>query len=231
MTGGRTGFGRMLDGLRRGRDEARAPHAAPTLEFEYRGRAPAGQIDQALLIANRGREAVAPVLRLTPVDELGRPVPDVTVSTVYGSDRGSLVLPPGLGLDILRFDGDGRRAVSTVRVAMTSVTPIERGAASGVVEVQPVAEDGSGTDRFGAWTRFVLRNPNEVPVAVRVVYIVYDVPEAGASQQAVEVVPATGLVIVPAQGSVVEDALPEALASHDGGRAGRAVSLKAYLSH
>ena len=63
------------------------------LRFEYTRTTGPGYMDQTLDILNTGLSAVVPTLEFTAVDRLGAPLPDVTVTTVFGSHRGDMVVP------------------------------------------------------------------------------------------------------------------------------------------
>ena len=77
--------------------------------FDYTPRAGEGRIDQPLDIENPYANARAPVLRFTPLDAEGAPIPGVRVGTAYGSDRGRLVIAGGgTGLEVLRQIARGR---------------------------------------------------------------------------------------------------------------------------
>jgi hypothetical protein len=75
-----------------------------------------GQMNQVLEITNPSPHAWALVLKLTAVDAAGNARPDVTVSAVYGSDRGGLSVSALIGaIDVMRLRGE-----HLDRVALTS---------------------------------------------------------------------------------------------------------------
>ncbi|MCP2340223.1 hypothetical protein [Actinomadura rupiterrae] len=90
------------------------------LVFEYHPGGPdTGFPPRTLVIRNWERLAVAPTLAFTPQDSKGRPVPDVTVRTAFGSDRGLLAVPPrGIAQDALAFEGPRATDVRRVRVTV-----------------------------------------------------------------------------------------------------------------
>ena len=87
---------------------AQAPTPEPSagdLTFSYKGfPAKNDYIDQVLHITNSFDQSVVPVLAFTALDAHGRVLPQVKVTTAYGSDRGNLVVPYGkASLDILQI--------------------------------------------------------------------------------------------------------------------------------
>lgn len=70
-----------------------------SLSFSYQAFGKTGYIDQTLSINNDGRMSVVPTLVITALDNAGRDLPDVRVTTAFGSDQGSLVVQPGGGVD------------------------------------------------------------------------------------------------------------------------------------
>ncbi|MFF3460148.1 hypothetical protein ACFYXH_38810 [Streptomyces sp. NPDC002730] len=77
-------------------------------------------MNQQLEIENVYRGSAVPVLSFSALDKNRQVLPQVKVSTVYGSDRGNLVAPYGTSIDILRFSGPGEHDVSDVRVTVQS---------------------------------------------------------------------------------------------------------------
>ncbi|MFD4688940.1 hypothetical protein [Streptomyces sp. NPDC058463] len=90
--------------------------------------------------------------------------------------------------------------------------------------------DGAEISRFERFSKVELTNDNDFPVFVRVVYILWDQPDEGETQQAVEVTPVGGLTEVPASGTAVLDVTGEAKAAVERNSGGPAVSIKAYYS-
>jgi hypothetical protein len=96
--------------------------------------------------------------------------------------------------------------------------------------VTPLDSSGAEVTRNDVFTRVRVGNDNDDPVAVRLVYIVWDVPRTGRTQQAEFTVPLGDLVTVPARGET-EVAIDPADAAVIEQRAGTApASIKAYFS-
>jgi len=189
-------------------------------------------LSQTIVIANKGASSVVPTLAITPLDGAGHPLTGVSVTTVFGSDHGALVVAPGRngGYDVLVFSGPDRAKVADVAVAVTGTVRATEQSQGAYVTVQTADRNGGPLSKFDRFEQVVLHNPNSAAVSVRTVYIVYDQPSGGASQQAVAVVPVGGLTTVAAGGSVtvpVTGAAQEAVARYSGGPA---VSVKTYFS-
>lgn len=201
------------------------------LSFEYHGTRPQKEtINQALDIRNDDDRSVVPVLAFTPLDKQHKVLSQVKVRTVYGSDRGALVVPYGWGMDILRFSGPGAHEVADVRVRVVSVVPARIRAGIHDVTVQPLDAQGRKVDKFHRFAALRLSNTDGFPVSVRVAYLVYDQPPKGQTQQAVVVVPVGGLTRVPAHGTAVVKVTGAAAAAVARYSDGPAVSIKPYNS-
>lgn len=210
---------------------ARALIAEASLSFHYVGDSGVDQtMNQQLEIKNGLRESLAPVLSFTALDKNHQVLPQVTVSTVYGSDRGNLVAPYGTSIDILRFSGTGEHDVADVRVTVQSAAAARIPA--GEYDVKTQALDGQGREisRFERFSAVRLTNEDDFPVSVRIAYILWDQPPTGTTQQAVEVTPVGGLTEVPAHGTSVVQVTGDAVAAVARNSGGPAVSLKAYSS-
>ncbi len=205
--------------------------AEMSLSFRYVGRSDEEQtMNQQLLITNGSRGSLAPVLAYTALDKNGRAMPQVTVGTVYGSDRGNLVVPYGTSVDILRFSGVGEHEVADVRVTVQSADAAR--IPSGEHEVKTQALDGQGHEisKYKSFSAVRLTNEDAFPVTVRIAYILWDQPPDGVTQQAVEVTPVGGLTEVPAHGTAVVQVAGDAAAAVARNSGGSAVSIKAYNS-
>jgi hypothetical protein len=201
------------------------------LSFEYHGdRAQRETIDQALDIRNDDERSVVPVLALTPLDKQHKVLPQVKVSTVYGTDRGNVVVPYGWSMDILRFSGPGAHQVADVRVRVVSDAPARIRAGIHEVAVQPLDGQGRKVDKFSRFAALRLSNADAFPVAVRLAYLVYDQPPKGQTQQAVIVVPVGGLTRIPAHGTALVKVAGAAAAAVTRYSNGPAVSIKPYNS-
>lgn len=163
-----------------------ATPAAGELSFSYRGSADPGFIDQTLTITNRGGRSVAPTLEFVPVDANGREIPDIAVTTVFGSDRGDLVVLGGENYDILRFEGPNRERVANVTVSVADVRSIDLAPDTEPPDVEPLARGVvvSAGEQFDA---VQITNDADVRFQVRVLLIEWDESEPGISQQAASV--------------------------------------------
>ncbi|SEE90857.1 hypothetical protein [Jiangella alba] len=184
---------------------ASAEHATQAIDpaaltFSYEATAAPGYLDQTLTIDNANSASVALTAELTPLDADGAPLPDVAVETVYGSERGRLVLPPGDNVDILMFHGARAADVSDVQVEVTGIEPVDHPDVTSVVAAIPVDSAGNEAIPPAPFSRVVLQNDNAAAVSVSVLCIVWDNPEPGRSQQALQVVE-VGSTTVPASGS------------------------------
>jgi hypothetical protein len=201
------------------------------LSFEYHGdRGEKETINQALDIRNDDARSVVPVLAFTALDKHHKALPQVKVGTVYGTDRGNVVVPYGWGMDILRFSGPGAHQVADVRVRVVSVVPARIRAGIHDVTVQPLDGQGHKVDKFSRFTALRLSNTDAFPVAVRLAYLVYDQPPKGRTQQAVVVVPVGGLTHIPAHGTALVKVAGAAAAAVARYSNGPAVSIKPYNS-
>lgn len=203
----------------------------PGVSFRYVGDSPEDEtINQILSIANSYRDPVVLRLSFSALDKNHHLLPKVKVSTVFGSDYGNLVAPHGYSYDILRFAGSGEHEVRDVHVTVHQVLPADS-PPSGTEEVTTQALDGEGHDvsKFTRFSQVRLTNTNDMPAAVRVVYIVWDQPAHGDTQQAVEATPVGGLTIVPAQGTAIVK-VTGAAAAVARSSGGPAVSVKAFQS-
>lgn len=204
---------------------------ADLLSFTYHRHAAGTEtIDQQLEIHNSYPHSVLPVLEFTAVDAHGQVMPQVKVASVYGSDRGSLVAPYGYTIDILRFSGQGEHQVADVRVVVHSVTTARIRAGLHYANAQARDSKGKDVSKFSRFSSVTVSNTDDFPVSVRIVYLVYDQPAAGQSQQATTVVSIGGLLLVPAHGNTtvaVAGAAADAVAHYSNGPA---VSIKTYNS-
>ncbi|THA40668.1 hypothetical protein [Streptomyces sp. A1547] len=182
------------------------------------------------MIDNDGRTGVVPTLTITAVDAAGKDLPDVRVRTAYGSDRGGLVVQHGRAYDILAFSGAEADRVADVRVTVKELVPADLPAGSSAIEAKPADAAGQPMSKFDAFDQVILKNPNATAVSVRVVYLVYDQPKSGASQQVAEVVPIGRLTTIPAGATSSVTVSGDAKAAVQKFSGGPAVSVKAYFS-
>jgi hypothetical protein len=160
------------------------------LRFSYVGVAPAGRIDQTVSITNPSDHLAAiPTLSFRALDENSHPVPGVSVITVYGSDRGLVVVPAHYEVfDIVRFEGADAGRVKTVKVTVKKVRTFEDSGTTypkvGYVDVYGHSVEYP----FEARTVRVT-NPGDSGYVVRLVGIKWNDPLPGHSQQVSAVTP------------------------------------------
>jgi len=175
--------------------------ALPKLEIQYVASSGEGRMNQLLGITNLGPRSYVPVLKLSAVDELGIKLPDVTVSTIYGSDRGGLVAPTHtVVFDVLRFTGAHADQVADVRATVLRASRVTYPEMKTELVVTPFDAAGDEVTRNDLFTRVRIGNDNDQPLTVRLVYIVWNDPPEGRTQQADHTEPIGDLVTVPAYG-------------------------------
>jgi hypothetical protein len=170
----------------------------PPLTFAYHRTTGPGYIDQTLDISNPTTTGYVLVLKFVPMNAAGAQLPDVTVTTAFGSDRGAMLVPAGTKVyDILAFAG-----ADAADVADVSVVVVHKTADAGA-PVRPqlptdqrIDADGEPTGESGTFAGVELTDPDTVPIRVGLVCIHWDQPPAGQSQQAISVTP-VGIVWVP----------------------------------
>ncbi|MEU4149654.1 hypothetical protein [Streptomyces sp. NPDC026659] len=201
------------------------------LSFRYVGDSGVDEtMNQLLTIKNGLPDSLVPVLSFKALDKNEHVLPHVKVSTVYGSDRGSLVAPYGMSTDILRFSGPGEHDVADVRVMVRTTTKARIPAGLHDVTTQALDAHGREISRFERFSAVRLTNKDDIPASVRIAYILWDQPPKGVTQQAVEVTVIGGLTRVPAHGTAVVKVSGKAAAAVVRNSYGPAVSIKAYNS-
>ncbi len=193
------------------------------LRFTYVGSAPVGTIDQTISITNPSRtHALIPTLSFEALDADDEPLPDVTVETVFGSDRGMVVAPARNEVfDILRFEGPGAREVEDVRVTVRGTREVED---AGTVYPQVEYLDARGEVLDSVYEAETVRliNAGDADFVVRLVGITWDSPAEGDSQQARTVTAVGGPVQVAGRGRVEVALSPADVNAYD--------SLKPFIS-
>lgn len=193
------------------------------LKFAYFGVAESGMLDQTVTITNPSRDVAAiPTLSFQALDENSDPLPDVTVSTIYGSDKGLVVAPADYEVfDILRFEGAGTDRVKDVKVTVETMRTVEDSGTT-YPEIDYLdAQERSVDYPYEARTVRV-SNPGQSDYVVRLVGITWSRPLPGQSQQARSVT-TVGEPVQVAAGSDADVRLaPADIGQYD--------SLKAYIS-
>ncbi|MEU5872578.1 hypothetical protein AB0A73_13605 [Glycomyces sp. NPDC047369] len=188
-------------------------------------------MNQVLTIFNDSTRVLAPTLEFTALDARRNPLPTVKITTVYGSDQGRLVVPPGGGLDVLVFSGEGAQLAEDVAVSVRAAEVVEAPA----VQVEPVVstadEFGRALDRGSPFTALSVRNDDDsAPMSVRLVYIIWTEPKGDERQQADGVLPIGDLIVVPPHQSTLVPLSGDALATVTESEGLVPTSIKAYLS-
>jgi hypothetical protein len=204
---------------------------SPPFEFLYQPTSGDDRMNQTLAITNLTSLSYAPILKLAAVDETGEELPSVTVSTVYGSDRAALVVPARTSIvDIMRFTGDRVDRVADVRATVIDALYVDYPAIATDPTVTPLDASGVAVTRNDVFTRVRVNNDNDRPITIRLVYIIWDMPPEGRTQQAVRTEPIGDLVTVAAHGETEVSVPPDdaALIRQSSGTA--PTSIKAYTS-
>ena len=165
------------------------------LRFEYTALSQAGFIDQVLAIENTASKAVAPTLKLTPLDASGDAVQGVSVATAFGSDHGNLVIPPKTAhIDVLRFRGVRRYDAENVKVDVVKTEEARAPSAYEEPVVERLDRRGRRVDTSETFSALTITNANAEPVSLRAVLLEYDDPPEGEPQQAIRETPLAGLI-------------------------------------
>lgn len=167
--------------------------ARPERRLKFRYSPISGQqgfMDQVLIIKASGRVALAPTLRLAPIDAFGRVIEGVTVHTAYGSDQGRLAVQPRVdNVDVLYFRGTFASQTADVAVEVLAAEEV-----TGPITGQPgvIQFDGHGRQlgTGGGFACIHLVNPDPQPMLLRVAVIVMQ-NVARPPQGAIEVLPLT----------------------------------------
>ncbi len=167
------------------------------ISVDYQDIAEPGFMDQTVLIEHGSDRAVIPTMEYTPLDADGAVVPGVEVSTVYGSDRGQLVVGTAGEIDILVFQGE--RSSEVVDATGTATDVVELDIAPARWVSQPRAfRDGAEVAKFEVFDAVALSNDTSSDVVLRVVCIVWNSPGQGQAQQAEQVDTVVDQVLVGA---------------------------------
>ena len=173
----------------------------PVFSFAYTPDSGDGYMNQLLQITHSGSRSVAPVLKLYAVDSSGVPLPEVTVTGVFGSDRGELVVPAGYGVvDVMQLTGEHVNRVADVRASVLRAPVVEYPTITTEPVVTPLDSTGVAVTRNDVFTRIRVSSDNDAPITVRLIYITWNVPPEGQTQQAERTEPVGDLVTVPAHG-------------------------------
>ena len=128
-----------------------------------------GGIDQTITVENHTETSLVPTVRYVPRDFYGRELPHVTTRTVHGSDRGELLLPAGAtASDVLRFDGQGERAVRVVDIELVGLDQDDHPALVGPTRAVMIDLEQRATADPAEFWGIGLVNPNPFGVRMRI---------------------------------------------------------------
>jgi hypothetical protein len=149
--------------------------------------APQGFIDLSLDLTNPGEKPVALGGRLVAVDSAGEELSTVQVTTAYGSERGRMILMPGVNVDFVQLGGPGADLVEDVVLSDQATHPVDVEPAAEVVDLVPLGDEGEELEYDATAVAARVDNPNAVPVDVRVVLLVLGASRPGEPQEAIRV--------------------------------------------
>jgi hypothetical protein len=146
--------------------------------------AESGYIDMSVDFENPTTDAVALDGRLVARDASGAALPDVRVTSAFGTESGRAVVLPGVNVDFVQLEGRGEQRVRKITLESADATVLDVSPETQYVELKPL--DGAGRELeydMGA-QQVRLENPNPFPVRIRVVLMVLAAPEEGIPQEA-----------------------------------------------
>ena len=158
--------------------------AVAEIDTTYTRIAGEGYIDMSLDVAHPGGGVVLLDGRLVARDADGAELPEVEVSTAFGTEDGRALVMPGGALDFVQLDGAGEELVRDVTLEDVRVTPVDQPPVDRLVELTSLdADDREAYDLYAR--RLRLDNPNPQPVQVRVVLMGLRRAQTGVPQEAV----------------------------------------------
>jgi len=208
------------------------PARARDLSFRYERIGKFGEMDQVLVITSKSAVPITITARLGALDQDGKAMPEVRVSSIYGTELGNQVLMPGTNLDVMVFEGERSADVRSVSVLGVEAKRVAdaKAAPEPIVARVVNAADHTVAARF-AVSGVQVENANATDVDVRVVFIIWSRPGKGESQQAIQVLKLSGLTHVPARGKVtVTPSAADATTIEKFGTT-NAESIQAFNSH
>jgi len=170
--------------------------------------------DQVLEITSDGFSGVAMDLDITPLDESGRPISGVTVTSAFGSYRKGQVIPPFFtDYDVLKFEGERAHEVRDVKVVIRDLDQID------YPELEkPVAyarfDDGLRVGEEETFDAIELTNPNDDDLAVKVALMSWGERPDEDPQQFEWAIPLDEVYRVPAKGRKMVKLPPELADQH-----------------
>ncbi len=175
----------------------------------------------------RGKTCAAPVIRYQALDRDGRPLPDVSVHSCYGTAHGAMALTPGENTDLLYLRGASAHETADVTGEIVELRTLDR-KENPVTQVIQNDEHGSELPSGQGFHHVTVVNPWPAEASCRVVAVALDAPESGP-QGAIEVVTLTPDPVVVARSSQVAVVPPaEAYAAISRYFGSSFVTVKAY---
>lgn len=164
--------------------------------------AESGYIDMSLDFENPTGDPVILDGRLVARDSSGAVLPDVRVTTAFGTESGRAVVLPGVNVDFVQLEGRGEQQVREITLENADVTAVEVSPETEYVELKSLDGDGRELEYDMGAQQVSLENPNPFPVQIRVVLMVLGAPTEGVPQEATLVHDVT-TVVAKASGSTV----------------------------
>lgn len=166
--------------------------------------APTGYVDMSLDFSNPTKRPVTLQGRLVARDASDAEMPDVTVTTAFGTEAGRAVVMPGGSVDFVQLQGARAGDVRDVTFELTTSAVLDVPVASAPVGVTSIDAQGQELDYDMFAEQIRQENPNAAPVHVRVVLMVLRASETGVPQQATLVRDVTAVDVPPSGGTTIE---------------------------
>ncbi len=166
--------------------------------------APTGYVDMSLDFSNPTKRPVTLQGRLVARDASDVEMPDVTVTTAFGTEAGRAIVMPGGSVDFVQLQGARAGEVRDVTFEITMSAAIDVPVATEPVGVTSIDAQGRELDYDMLAEQVRLENPNVAPVHIRVVLMVLRAAEAGVPQQATLVRDVTAVEVPPNGETTIE---------------------------
>lgn len=163
--------------------EPRAPYGS---EFTttFTRIAESGYIDMSLDFENPTDDPVTLDGRLVARDASGAVLPDVQITTAFGTESGRAIVLPGVNVDLVQLEGHGEQQVREITLESANVTAVEVSPETAYVELKSLDGDGRELEYDMGAQQVSLENPNPFPVRIRVVLMILGAPREGVPQEA-----------------------------------------------
>jgi hypothetical protein len=109
--------------------------------------------------------------------------------------------PRSTVVDVLRFEGPRKRDVEDVEVKVTEADEVPMKAQAGEMPVQRLDRIGRPVSIANVFHSYRVTNDTDEDAKIRVVLILWEDPPPGESQQALDVIPVSPLLTLPANGA------------------------------